>query len=76
MPHARRLLSRAAVSRLLSSPRHGPAADVVTVATTVASFSTLVAELGDAIEAVEINPVICSASRAVAVDVHLELRLR
>jgi acyl-CoA synthetase (NDP forming) len=72
--HAQRLLGRAVVGRLLSSPRHGPPADLDAIAAAITAFSRLVADLGDVLEAVEVNPLICSASGAVAVDVHLEPR--
>jgi acetate---CoA ligase (ADP-forming) len=72
--HARRLLGRTVVSRLLARPRVGPPADVAAVAAAMASLSAIVSELGDLLEAIEINPLICNESGATAVDVHLELR--
>jgi acyl-CoA synthetase (NDP forming) len=72
--HARQLLDRAAVGRLLSSPRHGPPTDLDAVAAAITAFSKMVADLGDVLEAIEVNPLICSPSGAVALDVHLEPR--
>jgi acyl-CoA synthetase (NDP forming) len=72
--HARALLARTKVSRLLLEPRFGPPADLDAVAAAMASFSQLVTELGDDLDAIEINPLVCSATGAVAVDVHVEVR--
>ena len=70
--HARTLLGRTMVERLLLEPRHGAAADIDAVAAAIAALSQLATELGDSLDAIEINPLVCSAAGAVAVDVHLE----
>jgi acyl-CoA synthetase (NDP forming) len=70
---AHRLLGRTAADRLLAGPRGGAPADVDAVADLVAAFGQIVTELGDSLDAIEINPVICSPSGAIAVDVHLEV---
>jgi succinyl-CoA synthetase beta subunit len=44
------------------------------VVTAIVNFSQLLAELADDLDAIEINPLVCSASGAVAVDLHLEPR--
>jgi hypothetical protein len=62
--------------RLLTHPRGGVAADLDALAVAVAGLSMLVVELGEALEAIEINPVMCTPTGAVAVDVHVELRSR
>jgi acyl-CoA synthetase (NDP forming) len=72
--HARRLIARTRLERLLTEPRGRKPADVVAVAQAFASFATLVTELGDVLDAIEINPLICGPDGAVAVDVHLEPR--
>jgi acyl-CoA synthetase (NDP forming) len=71
--HARRLLAKTVVQRLLLEPRSGDAADIEAVAAAVAALSVLVTELGDSLDAIEINPLVCSAAGAIAVDVHLEV---
>ncbi len=72
--HARTLLGRTMVERLLLEPRHGAAADLDAGAGAIAGLSQLVTELGDSLDAIEINPLVCSVAGAVAVDVHLEAR--
>jgi acyl-CoA synthetase (NDP forming) len=71
--HARTLIARTAVHRLLTEPRGGVAADLDAVAHAVAGLSALVVDLGTLIDAIEINPLLCNAAGATAVDVHLEL---
>jgi acyl-CoA synthetase (NDP forming) len=70
--HAAGLLRRTAVHRLLEQPRGSAAADIGAVAQAIAAFSSLVVEVGDALNAIEINPLICSSARVVAVDVLVE----
>jgi acetate---CoA ligase (ADP-forming) len=72
--HARALLGRTLVERLLVEPRHGEPADVTAVATAIASLSKLVLELDNSLDAVEVNPLMCGPHGAVAVDVHVEKR--
>jgi acetate---CoA ligase (ADP-forming) len=71
--HAKALIARTAIYRLLAAPRGRIPADVDAVARAVAGLSMLVTELGEALDAVDINPLVCSADGAVAVDVHLEV---
>jgi acyl-CoA synthetase (NDP forming) len=56
------------VAKLLSGWRGEPAADINALAEAIAGFSELAIELGDAIDAVEANPVIGSPVGAIAVD--------
>ena len=42
------------------------------MAAAVAGLSALVTELGDVLDAIEINPLLCNADGAIAVDVHVE----
>jgi acyl-CoA synthetase (NDP forming) len=62
------LLGGLRVSKLLSGARGGPAADIGAIARAVAALSGLAADLGERIEALDINPLICGPSGAVAVD--------
>lgn len=71
---ATRLIERTAAHAMLMRPRGADPADLDAVANAVANFSLLLAELGEDLDAIEINPLICSASGAVAVDLHLEPR--
>jgi acyl-CoA synthetase (NDP forming) len=55
-------------ARLLAGFRGHPAADLAAVAAAVAAFSVLVTDLGDHLEAFDINPLICGPAGPVAVD--------
>jgi acetate---CoA ligase (ADP-forming) len=65
---ARQMISELRVSRLLAGIRGTPAADLDAVARAIASVSTLAADLGDKLLALDVNPLICSPCGAVAVD--------
>jgi acyl-CoA synthetase (NDP forming) len=65
---ASEMLARLPVLRLLSGYRGRPPADLAAVAQAVAAMSQLAMELGDRIEAVDLNPLIASPSGAIAVD--------
>ncbi len=76
-------LSRTGVIRLLDGMRLRPllagwrgaaAADVMALAEVITAFSSLALELGEALEAVEANPVIVSSRGAVAVDALVVVR--
>ena len=67
--HARRMLGRLRVAGLLAGVRGQPAADTGAVAEAVVAVSTIARELGDHLEALDINPLICGPAGAVAVDV-------
>jgi len=71
---ALRLLDGMRIRPLLAGWRGGPPADVTALADVIAAFSTLAIELGDALEAVEANPVIVSPHGAVAVDALVVVR--
>jgi acetate---CoA ligase (ADP-forming) len=66
------MVARTAVYGLLCNPRGASPADLDALAATVAALSSLAVELGEALDAIELNPVVCSASGAVAVDVVVE----
>ena len=65
---ARRMLGRLQVSRLLAGLRGQPPADLDAVTAAITALSQLAAELGDVLEALDINPLICGPAGAVAVD--------
>ena len=65
---AYRLLGRLRAARLLDGVRGAPPADRGAVAGAIAALSTLALELGDALTALDINPLICAPTGAVAVD--------
>ncbi len=65
---ALRMLDALRIRPLLDGWRGAPAVDVTALADVIAGFSRLATELGDAVEAVEANPIIVSASGVIAVD--------
>jgi acetate---CoA ligase (ADP-forming) len=65
---ARRLIDSLRVRPLLSGARGAPAADVDSLAASVAAMAGLASDLGDAVEAVDANPLIVGPAGAVAVD--------
>jgi acyl-CoA synthetase (NDP forming) len=65
---ALRMLGTLRVSRLLAGLRGQPPADLDAVAAAVTGLSQLATELGDALEALDINPLICGPAGAAAVD--------
>jgi acetate---CoA ligase (ADP-forming) len=65
---ARRMLGTLRASRLLAGLRGQPAADLDAVTAAITGLSQLATELGDALEALDINPLICGPAGAVAVD--------
>src|SRR5258708_4339305 len=65
---ARRLLGRLAIRRLLNGYRGASAVDLEALCATIARFSVLTAELGDVVGEIDVNPLICTARTAVAVD--------
>jgi hypothetical protein len=69
---ARRMLSRLRVAPLLAGFRGRPPADLGAVAATITGVSAIACELGGALAALDINPVICGPAGAVAVDVLVE----
>ena len=62
-PWPARALGRLRVSRLLAGYRGAPAADTDAVLDVVVALSTLAVELGDAIDAIDINPVLVGPER-------------
>jgi len=66
---ARQLIGQLRVAALLAGARGQPAADLDAVADAIAALSRLACDLGDALDALDINPLICGPSGAVAADV-------
>jgi acyl-CoA synthetase (NDP forming) len=71
---AMRLLDGMRIRALLAGWRGGAPVDLTALTDVIVAFSTLATELGDALDAVEANPVIASADGAVAVDALLVVR--
>jgi acyl-CoA synthetase (NDP forming) len=65
---AHRMLSTLRAARLLAGVRGQPGADLDAAAAAITGLSRLAVELGDVLEALDINPLICGPDRAVAVD--------
>jgi len=63
-----RMLGALRIRQLLDGWRGAAAADVGVLADIIVGFSLMATELGDSLEAVEANPVVVSASGAIAVD--------
>jgi succinyl-CoA synthetase beta subunit len=72
---ALRMLRRLRVAALLTGVRGRPAADLESIAGAITGLSTLACELGDALDALDINPLICGPSGVVAVDILVVPRL-
>jgi acetate---CoA ligase (ADP-forming) len=66
---ARRLVGRLRVSSLLAGARGAPAADLDAVAAAVVAVGRLALELGDVIEALDVNPLRAGPSGVAALDV-------
>jgi acyl-CoA synthetase (NDP forming) len=73
---ARRLLDKLAGRRLLDGVRGRPAADVDAVVEAIVAVSQLAQELGDDIDALDVNPLIASAEGCVAADALLVRRTK
>lgn len=65
---ARRLLDRLGVRPLLDGVRGRPPVDVDAVVDAVVRMSLLAAELGDTLDAVDVNPLVCGPEGCQAVD--------
>jgi acyl-CoA synthetase (NDP forming) len=65
---ALRLIGQLRVATLLAGVRGRQPADLTAVAAAITGLSALAAELGDVLEALDINPLICGPAGAVAVD--------
>jgi acyl-CoA synthetase (NDP forming) len=65
---AANLLADLRIRKLLDGARGMPPADVGSVIRAICGLSDLAIELGDQLEALDINPLICGADGAIAVD--------
>jgi acetate---CoA ligase (ADP-forming) len=66
---ARAVISRLRLARILAGARGQPAADLDAIADAMAGLSALACDLGDHLDALDINPLICGPDGAVAADV-------
>jgi acetate---CoA ligase (ADP-forming) len=73
---ARRMIGRLRAGRLLAGIRGGPPADSAAVVRAITGLSALAIDLGDELEALDVNPLICGPAGAVAVDVLAVARTR
>jgi acyl-CoA synthetase (NDP forming) len=62
------LLTSLKVTRLLAGHRGAAPADLDTITTSIVAVSELASELGDRLEALDVNPLICGPHGAIAVD--------
>jgi acyl-CoA synthetase (NDP forming) len=62
-------LQRLRLAPVLAGARGQPAADLGAIADTIVALSRLACDLGDMLDALDINPLICGPSGAVAADV-------
>jgi acetate---CoA ligase (ADP-forming) len=69
---AGRMLSRLRVARLLAGFRGQPPARLGAVTAAIAGVSAIAGELGGALAALDVNPLICGPAGAIAVDVLVE----
>ncbi|HET7173451.1 MAG TPA: acetate--CoA ligase family protein [Nocardioidaceae bacterium] len=69
---AQHLLERSRVRDLLAHPRGLPPADAESVVSAVLAVSRLASELGGHLSSFEVNPLVCTSSGAVGVDVLVE----
>jgi acyl-CoA synthetase (NDP forming) len=65
---ARELVDGLRVRALLAGARGGPGADLAAVVAAITGLSELALELGDELEALDVNPLICGPDGAIAVD--------
>jgi acetyl-CoA synthetase len=65
---AHAMLDRLRSKKLLTGFRGAPPADIETLADIIVSISELAADLGDEIAEIDINPIICTEHRTIAVD--------
>jgi acetate---CoA ligase (ADP-forming) len=65
---AARMIAGLRVAEILAGVRGQPPCDADALAGAIAAFSRLISDLGDAIVAFDINPLVCSSSGVLAVD--------
>ena len=67
--YCRKIVAQRRAVELLAGVRGQPATDTGAIAGAVVAVSAIARELGDQLEALDINPLICGPGGAVAVDV-------
>jgi acyl-CoA synthetase (NDP forming) len=67
-PAAVAMLGRLRFAEILAGVRGSQPASTAAIATAIAAFSVLICELGEHLEAFDINPLICAPSGVIAVD--------
>jgi acyl-CoA synthetase (NDP forming) len=67
-PAALAALRRLRLAPVLAGTRGRPAADLQAIADTITALSRLACDLGDYVEALDINPLICNSAGALAAD--------
>jgi acyl-CoA synthetase (NDP forming) len=67
-PRARRLIDGLQARPILDGVRGRPPADVGSVARAIVRLSALAVDLGDLVEAIDVNPLLCGPGGCVAVD--------
>ena len=65
---AARLISGLRLAEILAGVRRQPPADIDTAVSALVAFSLLVADLGEYLDALDVNPLICSPTGVCAVD--------
>jgi len=65
---AMRMIGRLRAGRLLAGVRGAPPADISAVVRAITGLSALAVELGEELDALDVNPLICGPSGAIAVD--------
>jgi acyl-CoA synthetase (NDP forming) len=65
---AGRMIAGLRVAEILAGVRGQPPCDAEALADAIAAFSRLISDLGDGLDAFDINPLICSPSGVLAVD--------
>jgi acetate---CoA ligase (ADP-forming) len=71
---ARRLLDGLRIRPLLAGWRGAPAVDIDALVQVIVAFSQMAMEIGDAVDAIEANPVIATSHGVVAVDALVQAR--
>jgi hypothetical protein len=66
---ARQMIAELRIARLLAGVRGAPPADLGAVVRSITGLSELAVDLGGELEALDVNPLICGPSGAIAVDV-------
>ena len=67
-PAAAAMISRLRFAEVLAGVRGSPPCDLGAIASALVRFCALVTELGDLLEAFDVNPLICGPSGVMAVD--------